>query len=234
MCGRASLTKNESELEESFGATFYTEDIERYIPLLPVFNIGPVQKLPFISQDDHRHFQTGLWGWNVPIGGSTQLVINARLEEIDKKKTFTPHIDHRRCIIPLDGYYEWQKSGSQKIPYRIMMPDGGLFAVAGLWREEVANDGSVSKYVVIITRAAQRDILHIHDRMPLILNEEEWHEWLEGNFTEKMKETFSDNERMITLLHYKVSSRVNSIRNNDASLIEPDDSPIYIQKSLFD
>ena len=60
MCGRASLTKNESDLEESFGASFYTEDIARYIPL-PAFNIGPVQKLPFIAQDDPLHFQIGWW-----------------------------------------------------------------------------------------------------------------------------------------------------------------------------
>ena len=233
MCGRASLTKNESDLEESFGASFYTEDITKYIPL-PAFNIGPVQKLPFIAQDDPLHFQIGWWGWNVTIGNNTQLVINARLEEIDKKRTFVPHLNHGRCIIPLDGYYEWQKCGSQKIPYRITVPDGGLFAVAGLWREEVANDGTVSKRIVIITRAAQKDIAGIHDRMPLILNKEEWVEWMDASFTDKMKAIFSDCERMITLVHYKVSSRVNSIKNNDSSLIEPDDSPIYIQKSLFD
>jgi putative SOS response-associated peptidase YedK len=88
VCGRATLTKNESELEEKFGATFYSEDIERYNPI-PSYNISEAQPLVYIAQNDQSHLKIGIWGWNIPMGVKTQLVINARLEEIDQKDIYS-------------------------------------------------------------------------------------------------------------------------------------------------
>lgn len=234
MCGRATLTKNESEIEERFGATFYTEDIERYNPI-PSFNIVPTHPLPFIGQDDDKHIQMGLWGWNVEFGQETsKLVINARLEEVDLKKTFIPSLYRGRCIIPLDGYYEWIRNDKQKIPYRIILPDGELFSVAGLVREEVDSNGKFVKKLSIVTVKATDDIAFIHDRMPLILTKEEEMTWLDGSFEPDWKQYYSDPGRTIKKKYYKVSERINSVKNNDADLIKQDDSPIYIQQSIFD
>lgn len=233
MCGRASLTKNESDLEERFQATFYTEDIERYNPI-PSYNIVPTHPLPFIDQNDKTHFQIGKWGWNVQMGPTSKLVINARLEDIDQKKTFIPALNHGRCIIPLDGYYEWVSNEKQKIPYRITLPDGELFSVAGLVREERDKEGNAVQKLSIVTLQATDDIAILHDRMPLILTKEEETMWLNDDFDPDWKLYFADKSRVLSKKYYKVSERINSVSNNDAGLIEPDNSPVYIQKNIFD
>ena len=233
MCGRASLTKNESDLEERFEATFYTEDIARYNPI-PSYNIVPTHPLPFIDQEDRKHLQVGLWGWNIPMETGSKLVINSRLEEIDQKKSFIPRLQHGRCIIPLDGYYEWVRNGKQKIPYRITLLHGELFTVAGLWREEVNAEGEFVSRLSIVTIKAQSDIEFIHDRMPLILKKEEESSWLDGTFEPDWKKYYIDRDRKLILKYYKVSERINSVIHNDNTLIEEDSSPIYVQKNLFE
>ncbi len=233
MCGRASLTKNESELEERFQATFYTEDIERYNPI-PSYNIVPTHPLPYIDQNDQTHFQIGKWGWNVQFGPTSKLVINSRLEDIDQKKTFITALDHGRCIIPLDGYYEWVSNDKQKIPYRITLPEGELFSVAGLVREERDKEGNVVQKLSIVTLQATEDISMLHDRMPLILTKEEETMWLNDDFDPDWKLYFADIKRVLSKKYYKVSDRINSVSNNDADLIKPDTSPVYIQKNIFD
>ncbi len=233
MCGRATLTKNESELEEKFGATFYTEDIERYNPI-PSFNIGPVQPLVFIAQNDQSHLKIGIWGWNIPIGEKTQLVINARLEEIDKKKTFIPYLNVGKCIILIDGYYEWMRLHNEKIPFRIISHDGSIFAVAGLFREETDSAGNLVHNVIIMTKPVQDSLQQIHDRMPVILTESEQHNWLNSKIDKKMIESLVNIERITNLHAYRVSSKVNSIRNNNADLILPNETPIYFQENLFE
>ena len=233
MCGRASLTKVESDLEERFEATFYTEDIARYNPI-PSYNIVPTHPIPFINQEDKNHIQVGLWGWNVPMEKGSRLVINSRLEEIDQKKSFIPRLHHGRCIIPLDGYYEWVRNGKQKIPYRITLPDHELFSVAGLWREEVNAAGEFVPRLSIVTIKAQMDISFIHDRMPLILSKEEEKLWISGDFEPDWKNYYNDKNRNFALKHYRVSDRINSVTNNDITLIEEETSPIYVQKNLFE
>lgn len=233
MCGRATLTKNEAELEEKFGSTFYTEDIARYNPL-PSYNIGPVQPLIFINQQDPHHFQVGIWGWTIQIGSLPKLVINARMEDILNKKSFIPHLASGRCIILMDGYYEWMVNNKEKIPFRITSKEGNILKIAGLWREELTPYGLKEKKVVVITRPAQEDIQFIHTRMPLILTQNEEKIWLSGQIDQNTVESYCNAEKIINLHQYRVSSKVNSIRNNDKTLILPDDKPIYYQDNLFD
>ena len=109
MCGRASLTRNETELEKRFGSTFYSEDIERYNPL-PNFNIAPTQYLPVVTNNDPNHFNIFRWGlipyWSKDSKIAFKL-INSRAETLDQNSMFKSAFNKRRCIIPLDGFYEW-------------------------------------------------------------------------------------------------------------------------------
>jgi len=233
VCGRATLTKNESELEEKFGATFYSEDIERYNPI-PSYNIGPAQPLVYKAQNDQSHLKIGIWGWNIPMGVKTQLVINARLEEIDQKKTFIPYLDYGKCIILIDGYYEWMRLHNEKIPFRITSPDGSILAIAGLFREEINKDGNSVNNVIVMTKPVQDSLQQIHDRMPVILTESEQQNWLNNKIERKIIKNLVNIERITNLQAYRVSSKVNSIKNNNADLILPNETPIYFQENLFD
>ncbi|HQW13011.1 MAG TPA: SOS response-associated peptidase [Saprospiraceae bacterium] len=229
MCGRASLTHLESELEERFQATFYTEDIARYNPL-PSYNIAPTHVLPVISMDDKKHFLPAAWGWN--INSPVPFMINAQIEQINTKKMFAKYLDYHRCIIPMDGYYEWLKKDKQKIPYRIVCTDRSLFGVAGLVKEEKSKSGESELHFVVITRPAEPSIAWLHERMPLILTEEWEQKWLDGEFEEKWMEILSE-QMAYNLKVYPVSSLVNSVKNNSTDLISPQSVDNYIQGDLF-
>lgn len=229
MCGRASLTHNEAELEERFGATFYTDDIARYNPI-PSYNIAPTHVLPVITMDDRSHFLPAGWGWNQQ--SATPFVINAQIEQINEKRMFEKYLDFHRCIIPMDGYYEWLKKDQQKIPYRIFCKDSAIFGVAGLVKEELNKTGESNLHFVVITRPAVSSIAWIHDRMPLILTQHWEKKWLEGEFETEWIKVLGE-EMESHLAAYPVSNAVNSVKNNNAGLIIPKENDLFIQSGLF-
>ena len=229
MCGRASLTHNEAELEERFQATFYTEDIARYNPL-PSYNIAPTHVLPVITMDDRRHFLPAAWGWNR--NNPAPFVINAQIEHINEKKMFDKYLDYHRCIIPMDGYYEWLKKDKLKIPYRIQCTDRELFGVAGLVKEEKIKGGEAQLHFVVITRPAESSIAWLHDRMPLILTPEWEEKWLSGEFDVEWIKKLSE-EMEYQLSYYPVSTELNSVKNNSPELIEPAKDDLFTQTGLF-
>ena len=128
MCGRASLTKVEKDLEERFHATFYSEDLERYNPL-PNYNVAPTQMHPVITNTDPDHLQFFKWGL-IPFWAKDEKIgsrmINSRIETILEKPAFRNAVNKRRCLVPFDGFYEWKKTPTGKIPYRIILKDKDL------------------------------------------------------------------------------------------------------------
>jgi len=222
MCGRSSLTKTEKELEERFRATFYSDDLERYNPL-PNFNVAPTQMHPVITQEEPSIIHLYRWGlipfWSKDIKIGSKL-INARIEGIDDKPSFRQAFAKRRCIVPFDGYYEWQKTAEGKIPYRIQVKDVEIFTIAGLYEHWKSPDGKHIDSFTLITQEADPAIRHLHDRQPMILMPEQEKLWLDPNLPSKdlIHELAPVTGGQLTW--YRVSDRVNKVTENDAGLIE--------------
>ena len=222
MCGRSSLTKTEKELEIRFRATFYSDDLERYNPL-PNFNVAPTHMHPVITQEepDIIHlFRWGLipfWSKDMKIGSK---MINARIEGIEEKPAFRQAFHKRRCIVPFDGYYEWQKTPEGKIPFRIQVKDVEIFTIAGLYEHWKSPEGKQINSFTLITREADPAIRHLHDRQPMVLLPEQEKLWLDESIPTKdlIHELVPIPGKYFTW--YRVSDRVNKVSENDAGLIE--------------
>ncbi len=223
MCGRSSLTKTEKELEERFRANFYSEDLERYNPL-PSFNVAPTQLHPVITLQDPTMIHLYRWGlipfWakDIKIGSK---MINARIEGIADKPAFRQAFEKRRCLVPLDGYYEWMKTPEGKIPYRIKVTNTDIFSVAGLYEMWRNPDGKTVSSFTIITKKAEPEITHLHDRMPLILLPEQEKLWIDASIPTKEVMNALQPVPGEWITWYRVSDRVNKVTENDAGLVIP-------------
>jgi putative SOS response-associated peptidase YedK len=169
------------------------------------------------------------WAKDISIGSR---MINARAETVDSKPSFRQAFSRRRCLLPADGFYEWQQVAengkTRKQPYFIHRADGGVLAFAGLyeiWRDRSYPDDHPRAWLwtsTIITTRAEDSVGKIHDRMPMVIEPARWTDWLDpGN---------SNKADLLALLapamsggleSYPVSMAVNSVRNNGADLLEP-------------
>ncbi|MBW2150347.1 MAG: SOS response-associated peptidase [Deltaproteobacteria bacterium] len=155
-----------------------------------------------------------------PSGASKQ--INARLETVAVKPSFRSAFRYRRCLIPAEGFFEWDKTGDQKQPWFITLPSKQPFAFAGLW--ETWNNGKAATIYscTILTTAASRSIEKIHQRMPVILPSEMYADWLNPDITDlKQLESRVRQRHLKDFAAQRVSKYVNSPRNNDPKCIEP-------------
>ena len=208
MCGRFSLSANEAELN----LRFELEGGEA--PYVPRYNGAPTQMLAVITgEKPHRlsYHRWGLippWAKDISIGNK---MINARAETITEKASFRTPLFSKRCLVPADGFYEWQQD-TGKQPYRIFVKSSALFAMAGLWERWKSPAGEVVESFNIITTEANEFMKPIHNRMPVILKREDEKTWLGSK----------DSAEILKLLRpypaedmdaYPVSKLVNSIRN---------------------
>ena len=237
MCGRASLTRNEAELEQRFNARFYSEDIERYNPI-PNYNIAPGHFHPVITNQDPGDFRFLKWGL-VPFWAKDEKLgwqlINARSETLGEKTAFKGSFKNRRCLIPLDGFYEWKKQKSGlSLPYRFVLTYKEVFAAAGIWESWKRPDGTELHSFSIITVKANKTVGKLHNRMPAILFPSEEKTWLDNDIPlsnlEEMLKPFPDD----LMFGYPVSPKVNSVKNNSADLVLESAHPTLQQGSLFE
>ena len=166
------------------------------------------------------------WAKDAKIGNR---LINARLETAHEKPAFRRAFAARRCLLPADGYYEWygEKKG-KKQPFFIHRSDGGLLAMAGLyeiWRDPDKGEDDADRFVwtcTVLTTSAEDDLGRIHDRMPLLVEPQQYATWLDPRV--------SDADRLRSVLvpaapgrleAYPVSKAVNNVRNNGAELLDP-------------
>ncbi|GAB1404716.1 MAG: SOS response-associated peptidase [Lentimicrobiaceae bacterium] len=216
MCGRFSLTSDEHQLNLAF------ELSGGVAPYTPRYNSAPTQQLAVIPNDDPRHLHFYRWGlipfWSKDLPKSKP-IINARAETLGEKVMFKKILKSRRCLIPADGFYEWKRNGN-KIPYRFVMKNGKPFAMAGLWDEWKDAEGKSMRSFTIITTGPNELMKPIHDRMPLILKPEHYALWLDESITEIPDEVLlpypAEEMEM-----YRVSDKVNSVRNDNDSIIVP-------------
>ena len=184
--------------------------------------------------DDHRRIDTFVWGlmpkWRASKGAAAPL-INARAESVAEKPSFRNLVPGNRCVIPMTGYYEWltAKEAKRKIPYFIRRGDGTPVAAAGLF--DIADEQSGGHpRACIITVAANARLSEVHDRMPAVLEGDALLAWLEGDTAEALSVLKSAPDE--SLYAIEVSTKVNSVRNNDESNIEPIES--QLPRSLFE
>ena len=229
MCGRKTLTKSKKTIIEELMIDDW--QIDDY---LPSYNIAPTQYSTVMIQTNGSNVAKSMkWGlipsWSKNDSFSSKM-INARLETISNKPSFKNLICQKRCIVPSDGYYEWKKNGTHKTAYFINRKDNGLLLFAGLWELWSSPSGLVYSYTIITTKA-QQDIAHIHNRMPVILDESKVDRWINiENKSSKIQEVISQNKE--SLDHYQVGNFVNSTNNNSKKCIAPSKEPVNL--NLFD
>jgi putative SOS response-associated peptidase YedK len=195
------------------------------------FNVAPTDPVYGVAQSSSGTRRLGEFRWGlVPFWAEDLSVgarmINARAETILEKPAFRRPLATRRCIIPADGFYEWQAlAGSKtKQPWYIARRDGDVLAFAGVWeswRPDKTGDERVVSCAVITTDANEA-IGRIHDRMPVVLRPDDWNPWLDP--------TNTDVEDLVSLLVpapselfelTPVGTRVNDVRNDGPELLEP-------------
>lgn len=176
MCGRFTLTADRESLQAAFPQIVWP------VRHAPRYNIAPGQPVLAVPNDGRRRADFFLWGLIPPWAKDPKIgyrLINARAETLKEKPSFRGAYRYRRCLIPADGFYEWQGPKSRrKQPWYIHRRDHQPFALGGLWETWQAADGSTVRTCTIITTQAAPDLQAIHGRMPLILPRETWDLWL--------------------------------------------------------
>jgi putative SOS response-associated peptidase YedK len=177
MCGRYVLASELKALAKRFGV----EAAE--IELSSRYNVAPGQDMPVVLHKGINQVQLMRWGLIPSWAKEAKIgygMINARAETVVEKPSFRKPIRSQRCIVPSNGFYEWQKSTTGKVPYFIHLKDSPLFGFAGLydhWKDPTGKE--VLSYTIITTKA--NDMLRpLHERMPVILTPEEEEAWLDA------------------------------------------------------
>ena len=228
MCGRYTITHSTAEILERFKV------LVENISFAPSYNVAPSHTVPIIvaeqSQSDGepgaRLLQLCKWGllpfWIKELKGAKPL-INARAETLMEKAALKQALTRRRCVIPVDGFYEWKKDNRNKIPMRMRLSDEKLFGLAGIYQDWRSPEGEVVRTFAIITVPANELMVPIHDRMPAILTPEMEDVWLNADIQdESVLNDCLQSYALDDLEAYAVSSAVNSPAVNSPELLVPE------------
>lgn len=241
MCGRILLTTPVAEINSIFGTA-------ELLNLPPRFNLAPTQDLPAVRrEEDGRHLVPLRWGlvpsWaDDPAIGSR--MINARGESVADKPSFRDAFRKRRCLIPIDGFYEWradaQNKKGRKQGYVIRRRDRAPFALAGLWERWRGPKGGPQRdgmpldhpleTVTVVTTSSNAALSFLHDRMPVVLDPADWDLWLDPQARLPVLEGLLRPAPDALLDAVAVGPAVNNVRNDDATCLAPpegdrDDAP---------
>jgi putative SOS response-associated peptidase YedK len=223
MCGRYAIYGPVSRANRD-AIEFLGEEIAFH----PTFNAAPAQNLPVFRASAERGRELTLLRWGLvpswtkdPAIGAR--MINARSETVAEKPAFRTAFRRRRCLVPMSGFYEWQKAGGRKVPHFVRLLDTDVFAAAGLYESWSGKGGAepIESYTILTTGA--NDLMRaVHDRMPVILHERDYEAWLDPK-NEKLEAlsallTAFPSERMCA---YAIGTRVDNARNDGPELLEP-------------
>ena len=221
MCGRFTLFEADKVLSKEFG-------VSGIPPLSPRYNIAPSQPVAAVraaSAGAGRELVLLRWGlipsWSKDPSIGNRL-INARAETVRDKPSFRGAFRRHRCLIPANGFFEWQRQEHGKQPYFVRMRDERLFSFAGLWDRWESPDKGVIETFTILTTAANTVLAPIHDRMPVILPPAEYARWLDPEFLDAdslapLLVPFPPED----MLAFPVSPRVNAPSVDDMKCIAP-------------
>lgn len=211
MCGRYALY----DFEELYDEYAVPDDFE----IAPNYNVTPTQSMPVITEDGLQMMRWGLiptWAKDEKMGYK---LFNARSESVFEKPIWKSLITKHRCLVPANGFYEWQKQEKEKQPYFIQLKDSGLFMFAGIWGIWKHKNLIWNTYS-ILTTTPNKEMTPIHDRMPVILHKDDEAQWLSANGREDIEPLLQPYEDA-HLRMFEVSRDVNGSRANDQTLILP-------------
>jgi putative SOS response-associated peptidase YedK len=230
MCGRFVGNFNTQDLVDEigesvreFGLTLRVPDFDG--PLMQNFNVAPTHVVPILRVigqevvvDVMRWGLIPIWAKDASIGAK---MINARSETITEKPSFKGLVPGHRCVIPMNGFYEWNRENPKaKVPYFVSRSDGHLMLAAGIWSDSpIVDEGRTFS---LITRDSVEDLSAIHDRSAVEFTAQDAVEWMAA--TQAPLELFAP-EHQPRFKSVRVSSRVNSVRNNDSDLLREDSPP---------
>lgn len=222
MCGRFVITHPAEALAALFGAVPAND-----LPPAPRYNVCPTQDVAaVISGEGGRRLVALRWGF-LPAWARTPsdgpLLINARAETLAEKPAFRAAARERRCLIPADGFYEWEKGADgRRLPWYVSRQDGAPMAFGGIW-QPWEREGTRLVTCAIVTTPANAVLAPIHDRMPLILAPEDWALWLgeAGHGAARLMRPAPE----AGLQAWRVGPAVNSNRAQGEGLIRPLPAP---------
>ena len=221
MCGRYAIYGPVSRASPDV-----IEFLGEEIAFESTYNAAPTRNLPILRESSAGKRELALLRWGlVPSWAKDPAIgarmINARSETVAEKPAFRSAFRRRRCLVPMCGFYEWQKAGVRKVPHFVRLLNAELFAVAGLHEHWPGRDGAepVDSYT-ILTTSANEMVRSLHDRMPVILHARDYDAWLDPgnqdpNALERLLRPFPAEE----MRAYPVSTRVNNARNDGPELI---------------
>jgi putative SOS response-associated peptidase YedK len=221
MCGRFTQQRPASELAEIFGAEPLVDDPGGH------YNVAPTDDALVVVQRAERRgltaYRWGLiphWANEARVGSK---MINARAETITSSPAFRDAFLRKRCLVPVDSFYEWKREGAVRQPYRIVRCDGRPMALAGLWAgwKDPATQ-AVRRTFTIVTTTPNTAIADLHDRMPVILAEDAWARWLDPAPADpaELLGLLAPSED-VDLDVYAVVRDVNDVRRDGPELITP-------------
>lgn len=223
MCGRFSITGDLDFYAEYFGVDEVTT-----APLEKSWNVAPTDAVYVIAvREGNRQLDSMRWGL-VPhwAEDARSIHINARAETVATTPAFRDSFSRKRCLIPADGFYEWEPPEKGRAPHWVYRADGHPMVFAGIWATRLdANTNQWHRTCSIITTAAAGPVAAIHDRMPVALVPDVWDAWLDRDIRDP--ETATGLLQVIdpnSTMEHPVSTKVNSVKNNSPALREPADS----------
>lgn len=211
MCGRYALYDFE-ELYDEYA-------IPAEFNIAPNYNAAPTQMMPVITESGIEMMRWGLiptWAKDERMG---YRLFNARSESVFEKPIWKSIITKQRCLVPANGFYEWQKTEDGKQPFYIQLKNQKLFMLAGVWGTWKRENDMLITYS-ILTTLPNYEMARIHNRMPLILHKDNEVQWLEADRREDIEPLLMpyEDER---LSMFEVSKSVNTVKTNDDTLILP-------------
>ncbi|HSM56486.1 MAG TPA: SOS response-associated peptidase [Candidatus Sulfomarinibacteraceae bacterium] len=221
MCGRFTLIIPGEELAHAF-------NLPQAPTLTPRYNIAPTQPVAAVRQhpeSGQRELTYLHWGlipfWAKDTSMASRM-INARSETVAEKPAYRAAFKYRRCIIPASGFYEWQKQNGQKQPHYIHHAEGAPLGLAGLWEHWQGADGSEIESCTILTTRPNDLIKPLHNRMPVILEPEDYDAWLQsdGRKQEELQHLLRPAADDM-LEAYPISTFVNRPQNEGPECIAP-------------
>jgi putative SOS response-associated peptidase YedK len=216
MCGRYAAFRSLAEIQRLFGTVNALPNLPPSWNVAPTHDAAVVRRHPESGQ---RHLDLLHWGL-VPHWArdpkSVRQPINARSETAAAAPMFSDALRRRRCIVPIDAFYEWQATPSGKVPHAVARADGAVMALAGLWEGWRGSDGTVLRSFTVLTTSACEALAHLHDRMPVVLEPPDWALWLgeeEGDHAALLRPSSAE------LRIWPVSAAIGSVRNNGPELL---------------
>jgi putative SOS response-associated peptidase YedK len=219
MCGRFSITGDLDFYAEYFGVDEVTTD-----RLEPSWNVAPTDPVYVIAErEGARTLESMPWGLVPHWAKDTRSIhINARAETVSANPAFRESFSRRRCLVPADGFYEWEPADAGRAPHWVYRADGHPMAFAGIWasRHDPETD-TWRRTCSIITTVARGSVAAIHDRMPVSLHPGAWEAWLDRGLQDPEAATgLLQPIDPDLIMEHEVSKLVNSVKNNGTALRE--------------